>query len=67
MPKQTEKLVAVVCRIKERHPVHSEPVLLEVIGGDQIVDLRENNQFVIVYGNANVFQLTTKGYEENSK
>lgn len=56
-----KRLVPLVCRVKDRHPVHSEPTLLEVIGVDQVVDLADGNQFVILFTEPEgPFQLSCK-------
>lgn len=51
-------LVQVVAIVEDRHPIHGEPTRLRVIGMNESVDLRKENQFVIFWGDENSFLMT---------
>lgn len=50
--------VQVVAIVEDRHPIHGEPTRLRVVGMNESVDLREENQFVIFWGDEASFGMT---------
>lgn len=51
-------LVQVVAVVEDRHPIHGEPTRLRVVGMNEGVDLRDENQFVIFWGDETSFGMT---------